>query len=145
MSAKNGFQVIGNLGADVETRFTGNGTAVSSLRVAVTERQKVQGEWKDETEWFNLTLWQHENLLPHLTKGKQVLAQGRMKNRSYEKDGVKHYAIDFVVSEITLLGGGKGDGEGNAKPSSGGRKQSSPRPTEQQNGGDWPSDDGVPF
>jgi single-strand DNA-binding protein len=115
----NRFQFLGNLGADVETRFTGTGIAVSNLKIAVNDRIKKGEQWQDEVDWFQVTLWRNEGILNYLTKGSKVYVEGRIKPRSYEdKDGNKKYVTDFVVEEIHLLGSSNGNASGSSKPNS---------------------------
>ena len=100
--------LIGNLGRDAETKFTPSGTSVTRFPLATTRRWKDQqsGEWKDETNWTNVTVWRQENLANYLTKGKQVYVEGRLQTRSYDdKDGKKVYATDVIAEDILLLGG----------------------------------------
>ncbi len=106
--------LVGNLGRDAETKFTSSGVAVTRFSVATMERwkDKQTGEWKEETEWHNVTQWRAENLAPYLTKGKQVYVEGKMKTRSYEKDGEKRYSTEVVADDVVLLGGGKADDQG---------------------------------
>lgn len=115
--------LIGRLGRDAETKFTPGGAAVTRFSVATNRRWKDQqsGEWKEETDWANVTLWRAENLANYLTKGKQVYVEGRLQTRSYEdKDGKKVYATDVVAEEVILLGG--------QSDSSGGRDEYSQQP-----------------
>ncbi len=104
--------LIGNLGKDAETKFTPGGASVTKFSVATSRRWKDQqsGEWKEETNWSNVTLWKAENLSPYLTKGQQVYVEGRLQTRSYDdKDGKKVYATDVVADNVILLGGKGGD------------------------------------
>jgi single-strand DNA-binding protein len=106
--------LIGNLGRDAETKFTPGGTAVTKFSVATSRRwkDKQSGEWKEETDWTNIVLWQAENLANYLTKGTRVYVEGRIHTRNYDdKDGKKVYATEVVADEVILLGG-KGDGTG---------------------------------
>ncbi len=105
--------LVGHLGRDAETKFTPGGAAVTRFSVATSRRWKDQqsGEWKEETDWSNVTLWRSENLATYLTKGKQVYVEGRLQTRSYDdKDGKKVYATDVVADDVILLGG-RGEGE----------------------------------
>jgi single-strand DNA-binding protein len=114
--------LVGNLGRDAETKFTPGGSSVTKFSVATTRRWKDQqsGEWKDETNWSNVTLWRAENLAPYLTKGKQVYVEGRLQTRSYEdKDGKKVYATDVVADDVILLGGRGGDSGGGGEEGGG--------------------------
>ncbi len=108
--------LVGRLGKDAETKFTPGGASVTKFSVATSRRwkDKESGEWKEETDWSNVTLWRAENVSQYLLKGKQVYVEGRLQTRSYEdKDGKKVYATDVVADDVILLGsGGAGEGGG---------------------------------
>jgi single-strand DNA-binding protein len=149
--------LVGNLGKDAETKFTPGGTAVTKFSVATSRRwkDKQSGEWKDETDWTNVVLWQAENLANYLTKGKQVYVEGRIHTRSYDdKEGKKIYATEVVAEEVILLGGqggggGRGPDEFSQQPVSmprgaqGGGAPRQPAPAEDY--GQGITDDDVPF
>jgi len=119
--------LIGNLGRDAETKFTPSGSAMTRFSVATTRSWKDQqsGEWKEETNWTNVTLWRQENVANYLTKGRQVYVEGRIQTRSYEdKDGKKIYATEVVADDVILLGG-----RGDSAPGEGGGMTSGPRPS----------------
>ena len=104
--------LVGNLGKDAETKFTQGGTAVTKFTIATGRRwkDKQSGEWKEETDWHNVVLWQAENLANYLLKGKQVYVEGRLHTRSYDdKDGKKQYFTEVVAEDVILLGG-RGEG-----------------------------------
>lgn len=106
--------LVGRLGKDAETKFTPGGAGVTKFSVATSRRwkDKDSGEWKEETDWSNITFWRGENVAPYLLKGTQVYVEGRLHTRSYEdKDGKKVYATDVVAEDVILLGG-RGDGGG---------------------------------
>jgi single-strand DNA-binding protein len=120
--------LVGNLGRDAETKFTPSGTAMTRFSVATTRSWKDQqsGEWKEETNWTNVTLWRQENVANYLTKGRQVYVEGRIQTRSYEdKEGKKVYATEVVADDVILLGG-RGD---SAPPEGGGASSGPPRPS----------------
>jgi len=120
--------LIGNLGRDAETKFTPSGTAMTRFSVATTRSWKDQqsGEWKEETNWTNVTLWRQENVANYLTKGRQVYIEGRIQTRSYEdKEGKKVYATEVVADDVILLGG-RGD---SAPAEGGGTSSGPPRPS----------------
>ena len=153
--------LIGHLGRDAETKFTPGGAAVTKFSVATNRRwkDKESGEWKEETDWSNVTLWRSENLANYLTKGKQVYVEGRLQTRSYEdKDGKKVYATDVVADDVILLsnqgGGGGGGGRGGGDEYSqqpvsqprGGAASRTPAPAQEEPfGGQGITDDDVPF
>jgi len=106
--------LLGNLGKDAETKFTPNGVARSTFTLATSRRWKDQqsGEWKEETDWHNIVLWDSENVANFLLKGKQVYLEGRLQSRSWEdKEGQKKYTTEVVCYELILLGG-RGDTAG---------------------------------
>jgi len=110
--------LVGNLGRDAETKFTPSGVSVTRFSVATGRRWKDQqsGEWKEETEWHNVSLWRAENLAPYLTKGKQVYVEGRLQTRSYDdKDGQKRYSTEVVADDVILLSN-RGEGGGGDAP-----------------------------
>lgn len=98
--------VIGNLTSDPELRFTPSGSAVANFTIASTPRtfDKNSNEWKDgETLFLRSSVWREaaENVAESLTKGMGVIAQGRLKSRSYEtKEGEKRTVIEFEIDEI---------------------------------------------
>lgn len=148
--------LIGNLGKDAETKFTTGGTSVTKFSVATSRRWKDQqtGEWKEETDWSNVTAWRSENVAQFLTKGKQVYVEGRLRNYSYDdKDGQKRYSTEVVAENIILLGGrGEGGGEEfsqeRSAPRSAPRQGGRPAPMPESGpdfGGPGIGDDDVPF
>jgi single-strand DNA-binding protein len=121
--------LVGRLGRDAETRFTPSGISVTNFSIATDRRIKDQqtDQWKDETEWHNISLWRKESLAQYLTKGKQVYIEGRLQTRSYDdKDGKKNYRTEVVVEDIKLLGG-RGEGGGMSGPSDEDAPVSAPR------------------
>lgn len=97
--------VIGNLTADPELRFTPGGVAVAKFTVASTPRSldKASGEWKDgETLFLRCSVWREaaENVAESLAKSTRVLVQGRLRQRSYEKDGEKRVSFEMDVDEV---------------------------------------------
>lgn len=97
--------IIGNLVADVELRFTPSGAAVANFTVANTPRtfDRQSNEWKDgDTLFVRCSIWREaaENVAESLTKGMRVIAQGRLVQRSWEKDGEKKTVVELQVEEI---------------------------------------------
>ena len=115
----NKVMLIGNLGKDAETRRTQNGTAVTSFSIATGFRTKdpSTGDWREESEWHNIVLWDAERVAEYLRKGTQVFVEGRLKTSKYQdKSGVDRWKTEVVCSRggIQLLGsrGGGGSSSG---------------------------------
>jgi single-strand DNA-binding protein len=111
--------LIGHLGRDAETKFTPSGAAATNFSVATSRRwkDKQSDEWKEETNWTNVIVWQQEKLAEYLVKGKQVYVEGRIQTRSYDnKEGKKVYVTEVVADDVILLGG---QSEGHATAANG--------------------------
>jgi single-strand DNA-binding protein len=106
MSGETSITVIGNLTADPELRFTPSGTAVANFTIASTPRtfDRQAGEYKDgETLFLRASVWREaaKHAAETLTKGTRVIAQGRLKPRSYETNtGEKRTVIELEIDEI---------------------------------------------
>lgn len=98
--------VVGNLTADPELRFTPSGAAVAKFSIASTPRyfDKESNQWKDgDTTFLQCNAWRAtaENIAESLSKGTRVIAQGRLKQRSYEtKEGEKRTVYEMEVDSI---------------------------------------------
>jgi single stranded DNA-binding protein len=120
--------IVGNLGADPETRYTGSGTAITSLRIATSEAwtDKQSGEKQERTEWHRVKLFGKlaEIAGEYLKKGRQVYIEGSLRTDKYtDKDGVERYSTDIIANEMQMLGGqGGGEGGGFAGGQGGGAR-----------------------
>jgi single-strand DNA-binding protein len=98
--------VIGNLTSDPELRWTPSGAAVATFTIASTPRtlDRQTQEWKDgEALFLRCSVWRQaaENVAESLTRGSRVMAQGRLKQRSFEtKEGEKRTVVELEVDEI---------------------------------------------
>lgn len=132
--------LVGNLTRDPELRFTAQGTAVANFSIAVNRSYKAgDGEFKKDVNFFNIVVWgkQGENCSKFLNKGRSVLVEGRLQNRSYEtQDGNKRTITEIVADNVQFLGG-RGD-----TPMSNGSGQADYGETDSFSGDD---DDQVPF
>lgn len=123
MASFNRVILLGNLTRDVELKYLPSGMAVSEIGLAVNDRRKNQsGEWVDETTFVDITLWGRtaEVAGEYLSKGSQVLVEGRLKLDSWEKDGKKNYKLRVVGEKMQMLGakaGGSPSGSGSSKSS----------------------------
>ena len=105
MASLNKVMIIGNAGRDSELRYMANGTPQAQFSVAVSDRRKKDGEWEEQTEWFNVVVWgdQAERISQYVVKGKAVYVEGRFQTRSWEKDGEKHYRGELIANTVQLL------------------------------------------
>lgn len=106
--------LVATLGADPETRYTGSGTAITSLRLATNEewKDKQTGEKQTRAEWHRVKLFGKlaEIAGEYLKKGRQVYIEGSLRTDKYtDKDGIERYSTDIIASEMQMLGG-QGDG-----------------------------------
>ncbi len=107
MASLNKIMIIGNIGSDPEMRFTPNGNPVTSFRVATSRvYTTVDGERKEETEWFTVVAWGKlaEQCNQFLTKGRRVYTEGRLRTRTWEgQDGQRHYRSEIVANRVLFL------------------------------------------
>jgi single-strand DNA-binding protein len=119
--------LIGNLGADPETRAMPSGASVANLRIATTEnwKDRTSGENQERTEWHRVALFGKlaEIASEYLKKGSQVYIEGSLRTRKWQdKQGNERYSTEIVGNEMQMLGGrsGGGGGEGYGSRSGGG-------------------------
>lgn len=158
--------LIGNLGADPETRYTPSNTAVTNLRLATSDswRDRQTGEQQERTEWHRVVCFNRlaEIAAEYLRKGSKVYIEGRLQTRKWQgQDGQDRYTTEIVANDMQMLDsrGGGGGGFGQSDPgddwgqsappqrSSGGGGGGAPRPaptTGPGPGGD-DFDDDIPF
>ena len=137
--------LVGNLGADPETRYMPSGSAVTNLSVATSEswKDKQTGEQKDRTEWHKVAMFNRlaEIAAEYLRKGSQVYIEGKIRTRKWQdRDGNDRWTTEIIADEMQMLGG-RGGGGGSAPMSSGPGPSSSAPP---QPGPD-DFDDDIPF
>ena len=100
--AANTVTLIGNLTRDPELRYTTGGRGVASFGLAVNRRYQQNGEWQEQTSFFNIVCWGElgENVSATLTKGARAIVTGRLEQRSWEtQDGDKRSVIEVVADE----------------------------------------------
>ena len=101
--------IIGNLGADPETRQFSNGGSVTNISVATSEQwtDKQTGEKREATEWHRVTLFNRlgEIAAQYLRKGSKVYIEGSLRTRKYEKDGKDHYVTEIRADQMQMLDG----------------------------------------
>ncbi|MDB6162012.1 MAG: single-stranded DNA-binding protein [Gammaproteobacteria bacterium] len=107
--------LVGNLGADPETRAMPSGTTVANLRIATSEswRDKQSGEQQERTEWHRVVLFGRlgEIAAEYLKKGSQVYIEGSLRTRKWQdKQGTERYSTEIVGNDMQMLGGRGGGG-----------------------------------
>jgi len=107
--------LIGNLGADPETRAMPSGTTVANLRVATSEswRDKQTGEQQERTEWHRVAFFGRlaEVAGEYLRKGSQVYIEGSLRTRKWQdKQGNERYSTEIIGNDLQMLGGRGGAG-----------------------------------
>ena len=125
--------LLGNLGADPETRYTASGSAVTNIRLATTDswRDRQSGEQQERTEWHRVVFFSRlaEIAAEYLRKGSQCYIEGRIQTRKWQgQDGQDRYTTEIVASDMQMLGS-RGSGGGGTPPS---------RRREEDSGSAWP-------
>jgi len=114
MSGVNKVILVGRLGKDPEVRNLENGAVVANFSIATSEsyRDKTTGEKKEVTEWHNIVLWRGlaEIAQKYCRKGDMVFIEGKLRTRSWEKDGVTRYTTEIVGDNMTMLSSKPGSG-----------------------------------
>lgn len=107
MSGVNKVILIGRLGKDPDVRNLENGAVVANFSIATSEtyKDRTTGEKKEITEWHNIVLWRGlaEIAQKFLRKGDMVYIEGKLRTRSWEKDGVTRYTTEVVADNMTML------------------------------------------
>jgi single-strand DNA-binding protein len=150
MASVNKVILIGNLGADPETRYSTDGAAITNIRMATTDRwkDKGSGEMREQTEWHRVVFFGRlaEIAGEYLKKGAPVYVEGRLRTRKWtDKEGHDRYTTEVTADAMQLLGsrGGAGD------PST--REPSTAEASAPRGGGQRPSrgpediEDDIPF
>lgn len=160
MMSVNKVILVGRLGRDPETRYTGGGQAVANFSLATDESYKDRnGERQKRTEWHKIVVWgkQAEIAQQYLKKGSLVFIEGRIQSREWQdKEGQKRTSFEIVANNFRMLGGrsegaaagaGAGGGGGAAResddfgtPHAGGEE-----PMGGGGGGAEISDEDIPF
>ena len=126
MASVNKVIIVGNLGADPETRYTPSGDAITNIRVATTDRwkDKASGEMKEATEWHRIAFFGRlaEVAGEYLKKGSQVYVEGSLRTRKWQdKEGQDRYSTEIRADVMQMLGRREGGGMPREEGGSGGR------------------------
>ena len=156
--------LVGNLGADPDTRYMPSGKAVTNIRIATSEswKDKQTGDQQERTEWHSIVLYDKlgEIAAEYLRKGSQVFIEGALRTRKWQdKEGKDRYTTEIIARDMQMLGGrgGAGGGGGGAGGGGGGfggdeQPRRSSRPAQQEDRSSPPPadegggfDDDIPF
>ncbi len=137
--------LVGNLGADPETRYMPSGGAVTNIRIATSEswKDKQTGDQQERTEWHSVAFFGRlaEIAGEYLRKGSQVYVEGKLRTRKWQdKSGNDRYTTEVIANEMQMLGGRSGAGA--SAPSAPASSQASPMPAAEV-AEDF--DDDIPF
>lgn len=153
--ADNNVTLVGNITRDPELRFTQSGRAVATFGLAVNRRYQVNGEWQEQTSFFNVVAWGPlgENAAASLTKGTRVIVNGRLEQREYQtQQGEKRTVVEVNADEVApslryataqVERTSRGDGAG--APAGGGSRGGGSRSGGGGGGDDYYSGDEEPF
>jgi len=153
MASINKVIVVGNLGADPETRYLPSGEAVTNIRVATTDRwkDKASGEMKEATEWHRIAFFGRlaEIAGEYLKKGSQVYVEGSLRTRKWQdKEGHDRYSTEIRGDVMQMLGSRPGAGEPRSAPAEAAESRSEPasRPAAKKPAGKFDDmADDIPF
>lgn len=147
MSGVNKVILIGRLGKDPEVRNLENGVSVANFTMATSEsyKDRTTGEKKEVTEWHNVVLWRGlaEISQKFLHKGDLVYIEGKLRTRSWEKEGVTRYTTEIVADNMTMLGSRGSGGSGSSEYSS--SRSTERTAAESYGNGPGDSTDDLPF
>src|SRR5687767_5813216 len=154
MASINKVIIVGNLGADPETRYTPGGDAVTNIRVATTDKWKAKasGEMKEATEWHRIAFFGRlaEVAGEYLKKGSQVYIEGSLRTRKWQdKDGQDRYSTEIRGDVMQMLG--RREGGGAPREDSGGSARPEARPAADKPAAKKPAgkfddmEDDIPF
>ncbi|SFK75471.1 single-strand binding protein [Nitrosomonas aestuarii] len=140
MSSVNKVILIGNLGGDPETRYLPDGTAVTTISIATTDKWKGKdGEKQERTEWHRVKLFKKlaEIAGEYLKKGRQVYVEGRLHTQKWtDKNNIDRYTTEIVAVEMKMIG--------SRSPGSS-SSQTDPLHQSACNGDHGPYEDDIPF
>lgn len=149
MAAVNKVILLGNLGADPETRYMPNGDAVTTIRLATTEtwKDRNSGEKRENTEWHRVVFFRKlaEIVAQYLKKGSSLYVEGRIRTRKWtDNDGQDRYTTEIEGQEMQMLGGRR-DRDDSAQGGGGDYAQPAGKPWKPKGGSFDDLDDDIPF
>ena len=149
MSGVNKVILVGRLGKDPEIRNLENGASVANFTMATSEtyKDKTSGDRKEVTEWHNIVLWRGlaDIAAKYLHKGDMIYVEGKLRTRSWEKEGVTRYTTEIIGDNMTMLSTQRSNNGGNYERSSAPQYNSNKEVEEFKGSGDNSATDDLPF
>ena len=150
MASVNRVILVGNLGADPETRYAPSGDAICNIRIATTDtwRDKASGEKREATEWHRVVFFGKlaEIAGQYLKKGRPVYIEGRLQTRKWQdKEGRDQYTTEIRADQMQMLGGQNDGGHQERREPAPRPKQIAPSCGGGQSGGMDDFDSDIPF
>jgi single-strand DNA-binding protein len=148
--------LVGNLGADPDTRYMPSGKAVTNIRVATSEswKDKQTGDMQERTEWHSIVMYDKlgEIAAEYLRKGSQVYIEGKIRTRKWQdKEGKDRYTTEIIADQMQMLGGrgggggASGEARSSSRPAPAAEDRSAAPVDEGGGGGGGEFDDDIPF
>ena len=136
--------IVGNLGADPDSKSMPSGNMVANFSVATTEswNDRDTGERQEKTEWHRVVFFGKlaEIAEQYLDKGSQLYVEGKLQTRKWQdKEGNDRYTTEILGNEMNMLGGRQSSGDGGAYDQSQPASQSAPSQASQI------SEEDIPF
>ena len=128
----NHIMIAGHMGSEPETRFTSNGSKVTSFRVATNSRRS----GKEETIWWRVTIWgdQFDKMVPYLKKGSPIIVHGELQKPEIftGKDGQPQISMNVTAQNLSFSPFGRGERQGDQQ-----QQQSQPQASASGTGGSY--------
>lgn len=122
--------LVGRLGKDPEVRTLQNDSTVANFSIATTEtyRDRQTNEKREQTEWHNIVVWRGLAKIAekYVKKGMMVYIEGKLRTRSWEKDGITRYTTEVVADVMTMLSSSNNNNNNS-------QQGNSPTPQQEQN------------
>lgn len=113
MASVNKVILVGNVGADSETRYASAGDAITNIRLATSDRykDKTTGQPKEVTEWHRVAFFGKlaEIVAEHVKKGSSLYVEGRIRTRKWQDaNGQEKYSTEIIADAMQMLGSRQG-------------------------------------
>ncbi len=105
---RNKVSLIGRVGQNIEMQKVGASKDYSLVKFPLATNENFKdknGQWQENTQWHNLIIWGKtaERISNMVTKGQEIMIEGKLVNKQYEKDGEKRYSTEIEVTDFLLV------------------------------------------